>query len=366
MITQVIKKFDLKLILILSGFYAITLTISFVKVAYFKFYDLAYKSIGWKSLIIDHFVVDYFAVMTFIIFAAIATKIMIDKKIKLISIVAIHSLLSLSIGFFIYFGSIIFFVLIGRFSLSQINITTHINGIIRSLDVNFLIYFIMVLIIYTYYYVKKNQEVEIEKALIKSQLSNAKLNLLKSNLQPHFLFNTLNSISALVDIDKSQAQNTIADLGNLLRELLDTGNKNLITLEQELNILVKYINIIEVRFSDHFTFTSEIDDSLLKANFPSLLLQPIIENSIKHGYDYENTDLEVDLSIEKEDDRILISISNNGKILEKNFKLAKTNIGIKNTLERLKTIYNNDFQYYMKNKKDKSGIITHISIPYIG
>ena len=365
MVTQLRKKIDLKLILLLSGFYAITLTISFIKSAYFKFYDLAHRSISWKDLLIDHFIVDYFAVMVFIIFAAIATKIMIDKKFKLVSIIAIHTLLSLSIGFFIYFGSIIFFVIIGRFSLSQINIPMHINGIIRSLDVNFLIYLIMVLIIYTYYYMKKNQEVEVEKALIKAQLSNAKLNLLKSNLQPHFLFNTLNSISALVDINKTQAQNTIADLANLLRELLDTGNKNLITLEQELNILVKYINIIEVRFSDHFTFTSEIDDELLKANFPSLLLQPIIENSIKHGYDYNTTDLEVDLSIEKEDERILISISNNGKILSKNFKLTKNNIGIKNTLERLKTIYNNDFQYYMKNKKDESGIITHISIPYI-
>lgn len=290
---------------------------------------------------------------------------MIDRKYKPFTILAIHFALSLLLGFFIYFGSIIFFVLIGRYSIADINLSMHFNGIIRSLDINFLIYFIMVLIIYTYYYIKRNRQVELEKSTIKTQLANAKLNLLKSNLQPHFLFNTLNSISSLVDSNKKQAQNTIADLGNLLRELLATGNKNLITLEQELNMLVKYINIIEVRFSDHFTFTAEIDDSLLEANFPSLLLQPIIENSIKHGYDYDNTDLEVDLSIEKSDNRILISISNNGKILENNFKLSENNFGIKNTLERLKTIYNNDFQYYMKNKKDKSGIITHISIPYI-
>jgi LytS/YehU family sensor histidine kinase len=223
----------------------------------------------------------------------------------------------------------------------------------------------MVLIIYTFYYIKKNKEVEIETAIIKTQLTNAKLNLLKSNLQPHFLFNTLNSISALVDINKKQAQNTIADLGHLLRELLDIGNKNLINLEQELNMLVRYINIIEVRFSDHFLFTSDIDDELLNSSFPSLLLQPIIENSIKHGYDYEITDLEVHLSIEKENDRILISISNNGKMLEKEFTLSEKNIGIKNTIERLKTTYNNDYQFLMKNKNNKSGIITHISIPYI-
>lgn len=366
MLTIIKKKIDSKLILILAGFYAVTLAISFSKAAYFKYYNIAYKTIGWKNLIIDHFVVDYFAVMIYLIFAAIATKIMIDKKFKLSSILAIHFFLSLLLGFFIYFGSILFFVLIGRFSISDINIPIHLNGIIRSLDVNFLVYFIMVLIIYTYYFIKKNKESEFEKSLIKSQLANAKLNLLKSNLQPHFLFNTLNSISSLVDTNAKQAQNTIADLGNLLRELLDIGNKNLITLEQELNMLVKYINIIEVRFSDHFSFNAEIDDEILNAKFPSLLLQPIIENSIKHGYDYDTTDLEVILAIEKNNDRILISISNNGKILDDDFKLTQKNIGIKNTLERLKTIYDNDFQFYMKNKKDKNGIITHISIPYIG
>ena len=95
-------------------------------------------------------------------------------------------------------------------------------------------------------------------------------------------------------------------------------------------------------------------------------MQPIIENSIKHGYDYNTTNLEVDLSIEKENDCILISISNNGKLLESNFKLTEKNIGITNTIERLKTIYNNDFKYYMRNKKDGKGFITHISIPYIG
>jgi len=366
MITHFKKKPNLKLILILAGFYAITLTIGFIKAAYLKNNNLYHQGTNWTDLFFNYFVVDYFAVMFFVSFAANVTKKMIVKKTKIKYIVIVHFFLSLSLGFFIYLISVLYFVFIGKFTVSQIDISLHIDGIINTMDVNFLLYFIMVSIMYSYYFIIENKKNEIENSLIKSQLANAKLNLLKSNLQPHFLFNTLNSISSLVDSNKKQAQNTIADLGNLLRELLDTGNKNMITLEQELNLLVKYINIIEVRFSDHFTFSSDIDDHILSAAFPSFLLQPIIENSIKHGYDYNTTDLEVHLSIEKEDDRILISISNNGKILEKDFKLTEKNIGIKNTLERLKTIYNNDFQYYIKNKKDESGIITHISIPYIG
>jgi sensor histidine kinase YesM len=359
------KKIDFKLFSILAGFYAITLGLIFFKTSILKYSESHYEDTSWSDLFFNYFVVDYFVVMLFISFAAYLTKLMIFKKIKTVFIIFIHFFLSLSLGFFIYIISVLYFVLIGKFTVDEIDISLHIDGIVRTMDVNFLLYFIMVSIIYSYYFIIENKKNEIEKNLIKSQLSSAKLNLLKSNLQPHFLFNTLNSISSLVDSNKKQAQNTIADLGNLLRELLDTSNKTLIPLEQELNILVKYINIIEVRFSDHFTFTSDIDESLLKTPFPSFLLQPIIENSIKHGYDYDTTDLEVFLSIEKSEERILISISNNGKTLGENFKLSKNNIGIKNTLERLKTIYNNDFQYYMKNKKNNDGIITHISIPYI-
>ena len=365
MIAYLKKKIDSKLVLILAVFYGITLTLSFVKLSYFKYNDLSYTEISWSTLFIDYFIVDYIAVMIFVVFAVYATKKMVDRKLSWKIIFLIHFLLSFLIGFFIYFGSALFFVLIGRFSLSQIDVQAYMHGIIRVLDINFLIYFSMVLIFYTFYYLKRVKQVNIEKSEIEGQLANAKLNLLKSNLQPHFLFNTLNSISTLVETNSKQAQNTIADLGTLLRELLDIGDKNLITLEKELDMLTKYINIIEVRFSDHFTFTSDIDTSLLKSDFPSLLLQPIVENCIKHGYDYDVTDLNVHLLVKKEDDRILISIANNGKALDKNFKTIKKNIGIKNTIERLKTIYNNDYQFFMKNRNGKSGVITNISIPYI-
>ena len=360
------KKIDSKLVLILATFYAVTLSISFAKKSYFKFNGLEYTKTSWSDLFINYFILDYIVIMIFISLATLTTKMLIDKKLNWKLILVIHFSLSISLSFFINIVSALFLITIGKLSFSQIKVYDYLNAIMQVLDVNFLSYFSMVLIIYTFYYIKKNKEVEIEATIIKTQLTSAKLNLLKSNLQPHFLFNTLNSISALVDINKKQAQNTIADLGHLLRELLDVGNKNLISLQQELDMLVRYINIIEVRFSDHFLFTSDIDDELLDCSVLSLLLQPIIENSIKHGYDYETTDLEVHLSIEKENDRILILISNNGKLLEKDFALSEKNIGIKNTLERLKTTYNNDYQYLMKNKSDKSGVITYISIPYIG
>ena len=365
MFTTIKKNIPRKLFLLIAGFYLITLIVSFIKYAYFKYSGYHYNDISWGDFFIEYFIIDYISVMIFATFAFITTRYMIYKKINLKYILLIHFSLSIFIGFFIYLGSTFLLVLFGRQSFSQINILDYLNNVLQDLDINFLVYLTMILLIYSYYYVKKIKKIQIEKSSIKEQLANTKLNLLKSRLRPHFLFNTLNSISSLVNTNTKQAQDTIADLGGLLREILDIGERNLISLEQELNMLVKYINIMEVRFSDHLIFTSDIDEALLRAKFPALLLQPIVENSIKHGYDYENTDLEVHLSIEKNNDRILISISNNGKLLEKDFSPSKKNVGIKNTKERLKTLFNNNFDYYMKNKSDQSGIITHVSIPFI-
>ena len=360
------KNKNFTLLLILTSFYSVLVALRFLKSAYIPQYRLQHIDTNLKSETLIHLLIEYVTMILFMGLVVLLTKLMIDKMTRIVFSIIFHLLLSLSLGFFMHFGSIFLSVIFGQGRLTNLYDFNWTYTIIDSLESNFLIYFSIVLISYTYYFTQKNKQVESEKELISEQLSHTKLRLLKSNLQPHFLFNTLNSITALIDINKTHAQNTIADLANLLRELLNIGDKNLITLEQELDMLVKYINIIEVRFSDDFSFSPEIDDALLSAKFPSLLLQPIIENSIKHGYDYNTTNLEVDMSIEKENDCILISISNNGKLLASNFTLTEKNIGITNTIERLKTIYNNDFKYYMRNKKDGKGIITHISIPYIG
>ncbi|WP_299669401.1 histidine kinase [uncultured Polaribacter sp.] len=290
---------------------------------------------------------------------------MIVRKMQWRKILFIHFFFSFIIGWVIFF-SITFIELITR----QLSLKTALKNFtfenfINVADLNFLIYTAMVGIIYIYYYIEELKKIEAQKSKLSIQLNNTKLNLLKSNLHPHFLFNTLNSISSLIETDTKQAQNTVADLGGLLRDFLDVKDQNLITLEQELNTLVKYINILEVRFPDHFTFISDIDDKLLQAQFPIFLLQPIIENSIKHGYSYDKTDLDVYLSIEREGEMVIITIANNGKLIPKKFLITHKNIGLTNTLERLQSLYKDNFNFFMKNKKDNSGVITHIAIPYI-
>lgn len=362
---SILKRISSKLFLLIAIFYAVSLILSFIKYGYFKYLGYHYKDITWLDFFIEYFIVDYIAVMVFAVFALITTKYMIYKRFSLKLILIIHFSLSIFIGFFIYSGTIILLVLIGKHPVSQINFLDYLNHVIQDLDVNFLVYLTMVLIIYSYYYVKRIKKIQLEKSTIKEQLANTKLSLLKSNLRPHFLFNTLNSISSLIDTNSKQAQNTIADLGDLLREILDLGNETLIPLEKELNILEKYVNIINVRFSDHFSFTSDIDKELMKVKVPSLLLQPIIENSVKHGYSYNVTDLSVHLSVKKINDKVEILISNNGCPLSYRTKSSKGSIGLKNIVERLKTIYKDNYKFTIKNKKDNSGVITNINIPLL-
>ncbi|NVK53297.1 MAG: histidine kinase [Flavobacteriaceae bacterium] len=362
---SLLKRISSKLFLLIATFYAISLVLSFIKYAYFKYLGYHYKDITWLDFFIEYFVVDYIAVMVFALFVLITTRYMIYKKLSLKLILLIHFSLSIFIGFFIYSGTKILLILIGKQSISQINFLDYLNHIIQDLDVNFLVYLTMVLIIYSYYYVKRIKKIQLEKSTIKEQLANTKLSLLKSNLQPHFLFNTLNSISSLIDTNAKQAQNTIADLADLLREILDLGNQNLIPLEKELNMLEKYLNIVRIRFSDHFEFSSHIDSELVKTKIPSLLLQPIIENSIKHGYGYYVTDLSVHLSVKKINDRIEISVSNNGCPLTYKPKKSSNNIGLKNIVERLRAIYKENYKFSIKNKTDNTGVITNIDIPLL-
>ena len=199
------------------------------------------------------------------------------------------------------------------------------------IDLNFLIYFAMVSIVYTYYYIKVVKQSEKQQNQLKTQLVDTRMKMLSSQLQPHFLFNTLNSIAVLTDIDASKAKDPIADLSDFFREILYDNDNHTIPLEKELRVLKYYLNILKVRFSDHLVIKQEIDDNLLSKQVPALLLQPILENSIKHGYSYDNTDLEVNIRIFSEDKHLVIKVENNGALLRVSHDvLLKKGMGLSN------------------------------------
>ena len=353
------KYIDIKLFKLLIIFYSITAIISLSKKTYFKIQGYGYEFSEWSELVIEG-ILDWVIVLSFMIIIAITTEILIYKKTKWKYIVSIHLFLSLFIGVVIYFLSSFFYLLTGQIAFEEISITSYFASIISVVDLNFLIYFSMISIVYTYYYFQKTQKTELEKTQLSQQLTNAKMNVLRHQLHPHFLFNTLNSISSLIESDSKLAQDTIADFGDLLRDLLDLKDTNLIPLQEELNISKRYLDIMSLRFSDHLNVILNIDTSICNTLVPSLILLPILENSIKHGYSYEKTDLEIELFISKVKNKVKIQIKNNGAPLKKPLIHGH---GLQNTIDRLKLLYKNNYKFSLKNIEKNKGVVTTIIIP---
>ncbi|WP_298892380.1 histidine kinase [uncultured Psychroserpens sp.] len=355
------KLLDYKLIVAMVLYYTIVALIIGIKYSYWNVVGDA--GVDWKSIWLYNVFLDWLVVCVFMIAISILTKKMFDRNMSTVTILIIHFICSLSIGFVIFImSSSILFLFRGDVDLFLNNIT--MDHYMRFLDVNFMVYFSVLGIIYGYYYLEKIKKIEAERTNLQSKLIASKMSVLKSKLHPHFVFNTLNSISSLIDIDKKKSQDMITDFGDLFRDILDLENKNLIPLKQELDMLKKYIDIISIRFSDHLSFEEVIDNELEEALVPVMLLQPIIENSIKHGYSYNSTELSVILRIFKDAQYLHIEVENDGQPLQQPFNdTIVTGMGIKNIEDRLKTLYKENFSFKVENVKDNQGVKTSIKIP---
>ena len=361
-----LKSVDFNLILILAGFYLLFDFVLLAKMLYMRSHGFDNMPSSVHDFIIYNPILDYFIVVSYMALIARSTKRFLNKKYSWVKIITIHTILSVFIGLVIRFIVDLLDLLTGVLTFSEYTIQDSTMRFMNGLELNFLTYFAMVFIIYTYYYLKQNKESEKRQHLLEKQLVNTRIKMLFSQMQPHFLFNTLNAISVLTDINPSQAKDTIADLSDFLREILNDHECNTISLEKELGILEYYLNILSVRFSDNLVIKKEIDASLLKKEVPILLLQPIIENSIKHGYSYECTELVVLIKIYTDHKFLVIKIENNGSLLsESQSSILKHGMGSGNISDRLSNLYDNNHFYEIKNKDDKSGVETIVKIPCI-
>ncbi|HSM63204.1 MAG TPA: histidine kinase [Gillisia sp.] len=361
------KYIDGKLILLLAAFYTLFYIIFIAKTLYMRAYVYEEVKYSMWEIIVNGYLVDWIIVVAFMSLIAISTKRLIVKKVPWKNIFLLHLLLSIFLGVIIRLVVILYSVLTGELSLSDLNWRENVTSFMHVIDLNFLIYFAMIFIIYVYYYIDQIREVEEKRGLLEAQLLNTRMKMLTSQLQPHFLFNTLNSISSLVEIDAKLAKDTIADLSDFLREILYNSDAKFIPLHKELTVLEYFINIVNVRFSDHLKIEKEIDQDLLNIHIPAMILQPIVENSIKHGYSYDHTDLEIKLSILKQNGSILLKVENNGKqITENSEELINSGVGLSNLKERLYNLYGDSHTFIMRNKLDGTGVETLIHIPIRG
>jgi len=225
-------------------------------------------------------------------------------------------------------------------------------------------YLPIVLIAHVISYYKILREREIRTSQLQIQLTKARLQALKSQLQPHFLFNTLHSISSLMLTDVYAADRMMTRLSDLLRMSLESDATQITTLSRELEFANGYLEIEKVRFDERLRVVLEIAPDTLDAQVPTLLLQPLVENAVKHGIAKRSEGGEIRISATHDDHSLYLKISDSGPGLGDggNFE-QKGGVGLRATRDRLKTLYGGEQSLDIRELPER-GVEVCVSIPF--
>ena len=204
-----------------------------------------------------------------------------------------------------------------------------------------------------------------ETAQLNAQLSKAQLNALRRQIEPHFLFNALNAISGLVREKRNDAAvDMIAGLSDFLRRTVQDSDRQQVPLAEEMEFLQKYLDIQKVRFADRLQLTVDVPHELMAAQVPSLILQPMVENAVKHGIAKRAQGGAIKISAFRSDGRLTLSVYNDGPNLPRDWDATQSGIGIANTRTRLQSLYGDDFQLSMRNQAP-GGVEVSVSVPFV-
>lgn len=204
----------------------------------------------------------------------------------------------------------------------------------------------------------------LRESQLETRLAEAQLQALQRQLHPHFLFNTLNGISALMHRDVEAADQMLARLSDLLRLALDQRGAQVITLKEELEFLEKYLEIEQARFGDRLTVRYEVDPMLLDAQVPNLLLQPLVENSVRHAVAVRREPGVIEIRARREGDELALSVQDNGPGLRNGQQAAWTaGVGLSNTRSRLEHLYG-AAQRISFAEPPGGGLVVTVTLPF--
>lgn len=236
--------------------------------------------------------------------------------------------------------------------------------LIYTFHIRLIIYFLIVAASSALDYYSKVHHFELKASQLQSRLVGAQLKALKMQIQPHFLFNTHHAIVGLMlKKDTQRAVEMITRLSDLLRKTLDISEEQLISLRMEFETVALYLGIQQVRFNDRLMIDVQASDDLLDAQVPPFILQPLVENAIKHGFAPHADTCQIEVSAENVAGRLRITVGDNGAGLSENWNRTK-GIGINNVCSRLKELFGADYSFTMKNHERKGAVAT-IEIPLI-
>lgn len=213
---------------------------------------------------------------------------------------------------------------------------------------------------------RRAQDRERHAAQLESQLTRAQLDVLRNQLQPHFLFNTLNTISSLVHSDVEAADRVVSRLGDMLRLSLQHDGRHEVTLREELDFLGHYVEIQRSRFRERLTVTVDVPSELLDGQVPTFMLQPLVENAMRHGIEPRTAAGQVLVRARREGERLILEVADNGPGLVDPPPSGTGNgrgIGLTNTRARLRQLYGNQQAITLANRPE-GGVMVRAEIPW--
>ena len=257
------------------------------------------------------------------------------------------SLLLLTALVFAFIDSLVFVSIINFFNweLPQLKQFSYLNRVVRSLLTTSLFYIIWNFIYFTYHYIQKGRIDELDKIRLQSLVKELELKTIKSHINPHFIFNALNSIRALVDENPQRARTAITELSNILRSSMHSEKLELAPFERELNIVKDYLALEHIRFEERLQVEYDIDEDTLDQPIPPMMLQTLVENAIKHGIGQQMNGGTIKIVSDFNENYHELIVQNSGTLkIENNTE----GFGITSTQTRLNLLYGKDAKFELK------------------
>ena len=316
----------------------------------------------WVSSIVFKFKWLLYIPITFLVFY-IGNKLPI-KKPNIIQKLLFHQIISLIISTLAVFTYALYLTLLFNFVGEKNILTDMFRKVVSTSFLNEFVNYWLILGVYHGVKIFDNyQQSIIEKAQLEKQLSDTKLNALKMQLQPHFLFNTHHNIIGLMQKgDTKKATKMLMKLSDLLRLSLKENNEDLVRLKNEIQLLELYLEILKIRFEERLAYKILIDNELQNIFVPPMLLQPIVENAIKYGIEPFAKQGKIEISALTNNEKLTLSVRDNGIETFTDFKFG---IGLMNTQERLKNLFGVDSSLEIFSNSPENGVTVTITLPLL-
>lgn len=260
----------------------------------------------------------------------------------------------------IFKGALISLVLSILLKLIFPNIPMSIENLIKDIINLSVVFFVWNIIYFGYHYFANYKRAEIDNLRLEAAAKESELNSLKAQLNPHFMFNSMNSIRALVDEDPVKAKQAVTQLSNILRNSLLMNKSKEIPIKEEVSLVKDYLDLEKIRYEERLSFELSIDPKTEHLMVPPLIIQGQVENAIKHGISKLEKGGKITVTTRLNDPILLISVKNTGKL---NSERSLTGLGFANSLQRLQLMYGKNAQIRISEDKDNKTVETNIQIP---